>query len=226
MLVDRREKRAANSRWSTQPPVSAFPESQTEHREENDIPSHHKHLTPSSCREDGILSCHNLSTSAQIFLRSDREIVLWSHYFDHFLPANILPRAYSRFSSLDVGDVPELRYCMLACSSIQAANRACKPPGEALFYYTRTITGLRRKLASNTITGQEDWVFVVMILCHCFEVCDILFIPTMLICNRHGAVTSSQRTKVVSNIFLERYNSYIYAVHVLIHLSIVTFSYS
>lgn len=176
-LVDRREKVSPRSRWSPRPTS----------RQVTDM-EHHQHpeiTTDCTSVESGldclyIASVPSLVTRAQIFLQTDREVILWSHYFESFLPANILPRAHPKFSRLYVGDVPELRYCMLACSSIQMSNKLDKSPEEALHYYTNTMTGLRKKLSTNKITGSEDWVFVVMILCHCFEVFLNMTCATML----------------------------------------------
>jgi hypothetical protein len=97
-------------------------------------------------------------------------VLLLTYYCESFLPANILPEAHANFSRVDLGDIQELKDSMFACSSMQLANRDQNPPIEALNYYTRAISGLRRRLEAGEITGLEDWLLAVTILLHCFEV--------------------------------------------------------
>jgi hypothetical protein len=59
---------------------------------------------------------------------------------------------------------------MFACSSMKLANLGDSPPVEALHYYTRAVSGLRRRLDAGEVTGLEDWLLGVTILLHCFEV--------------------------------------------------------
>ena len=59
---------------------------------------------------------------------------------------------------------------MLACGAMQYANRMGIPPVEALNYYTRAVSGLRKKLDAGEIDGSEDWLLVITLLLHCFEV--------------------------------------------------------
>lgn len=53
---------------------------------------------------------------------------------------------------------------------MQLANKHYAPPVEALDYYTRAVSGLRRKLSAGELTGSEDWLLLTTILLHCFEV--------------------------------------------------------
>lgn len=111
-------------------------------------------------------------SSAGIFLRSSRECLLLKHYVDSFLPANILPSARADFSliKLDIEGVPEVLDTVLACASMHLANKGEASPLEALNYYTRAISALRQRIYAGKVTGLEDWMSVVMILLHCFEV--------------------------------------------------------
>ena len=115
-----------------------------------------------------------LLSSAQIFLRSDREVVLLTYYCESFVPANILPKAHSNFSKIYTGDTPELKNSVFACSSMQLANSNGTRPIEALSYYTRAVSGLRQHLNAGKVTGLEDWLLTVTVLLHCFEVSGIL----------------------------------------------------
>ena len=177
-LQDRRERGSINSRWS---PKSIDPQSKvivssisddngtaiTSFRSpkvEDAYESFNPALFPLPSLYFGIVS------SAQIFLRTDREICLSTNYFESFLPENILPEAYTNFSRIYIGDVSVLKDSMLACSSIHLANRDRQPPVEALKYYTRAVSALRRRLVEGKVNGSEDWLLVTTILLHCFEV--------------------------------------------------------
>ncbi|KAG4430760.1 hypothetical protein IFR05_013761 [Cadophora sp. M221] len=172
-LDDRRERRSINSRWSQK---SKSPE--TSHVDKSSLPSTTTLEAIPQCRHEPS-QCSSIATiktsyfgilsTAQIFLRSSREILLLSSYCDFFVPANILPNAHANFSKLYVGEVQELKDTIFACSSIQIANKHDAPPVEALDYYTRAVSGLRRKLSTGELTGREDWLLLTTILLHCFE---------------------------------------------------------
>lgn len=84
--------------------------------------------------------------------------------------ANILPNAHADFSKFHLGDVPELRAVIFACSSMQLANRYSTSPLESLQYYASAVSGLRRRLGAGQLTGLEDWFLGVTITLHVFEV--------------------------------------------------------
>ncbi|KAH9222071.1 hypothetical protein DL95DRAFT_510184 [Leptodontidium sp. 2 PMI_412] len=173
-LEDRRERRAANSRWSQKSKSpETYPQAKT-----SSPPSattleviHPSQKEPFQCSSIVTIktSYFGILSTAQIFLRSSREILLLSSYYDFFIPANILPNAHANFSKLYVGEVQELKDSMFACSSMQLANKHYAPPVEALDYYTRAVSGLRRKLSAGELTGSEDWLLLTTILLHCFE---------------------------------------------------------
>lgn len=115
---------------------------------------------------------------SQIFLRTTREVILLTCYCESFVPANVLPNAHANFSRLYVGEVQELKDSMFACSSMQLANKYETPPVEALDYYSKAVSGLRRRLDEGGLTGTENWLLLTMILLHCFEVnVDTLILP-------------------------------------------------
>ncbi|KAH7314143.1 hypothetical protein BKA65DRAFT_116714 [Rhexocercosporidium sp. MPI-PUGE-AT-0058] len=172
-LEDRRERRAPNSRWSpkskspeTSPSSQCSPLSTTTL---DAIPMSQQEPSQSSSIVTIKTSYFGILSTAQIFLRSSREILLLSSYCDFFVPANILPNAHANFSKLYVGEVQELKDSMFACSSMQLSNKHDAPPVEALDYYTRAVSGLRRKLSAKELTGREDWLLLTTILLHCFE---------------------------------------------------------
>lgn len=216
-LEDRRERGAANSRWS---PVSKLHEP-VYPLLGSLISSPHTPLAESSCipkDEDRVALIpftlptfyFGILSSARIFLRTNRELFLSTSYFESFLPANILPKAHANFSRLYLGDISELRNSMFACSSMQLANKTGSPPVEALFYYTQAVSGLRRHLNSGLMTGSENWLLVVTVLLHCFEVSDMGFEKSskilLTITHRPGAMTPITRSLANFNIFLGQSN--------------------
>jgi len=100
---------------------------------------------------------------------------------------------------------------MFACSSMQLANRNKYPPIEALCYYTRALSGLRRQLHAQQLKGSEVWLLAVTILLHCFEVSN-KNISEWAKCllnqnNRHGATQLVIRPLAKLTISLGQSNS-------------------
>ena len=174
-LEDRRERKAPNSRWSSksksrEPSPQSSNASPTDVHSDEPIPFPEDRSVQSSNVFTIETSYFGILSTAQIFLRSSREIQLLSSYCDYFVPANILPNAHANFSRLCVGEVQELKDTIFACSSIQIANKHDTIPVEALDYYTRAVSGVRKKLDNGMLTGREDWLLLTTILLHCFEV--------------------------------------------------------
>lgn len=118
-----------------------------------------------------------MSTSRIVgsILRSNREYILIAYYCKHFVPANVLPQAQADFS----GDpfylklahsTPEVMNAICACSAIHQSNIQPGYRVVALHYYTRAVSGLRKKLGSRTLSGAEDWLLAMTLLLHVFEV--------------------------------------------------------
>lgn len=174
-LQDRRERGSVNSRWAPKVIESQAQASVSSPSTDNDLeiissPSPKSEYANDVLNPSLYPSYFGIVSSARIFLRTNREVHLSTHYFESFLPDNILPEAYTNFSRIYIGEEPELRDSMLACSSIHLANRSQQPPVEALKYYTRAVSALRRRLVVGKVNGSEDWLLVTTILLHCFEV--------------------------------------------------------
>ncbi|PVH83367.1 hypothetical protein DL98DRAFT_616796 [Cadophora sp. DSE1049] len=179
-LEDRRKRGGANSRWS---PKSKFRDASPQSSKASPPTFKAADACPLSDTESSATSnvftiqtsYFGILSTARFFLRSTREIQLLSSYCDFFVPANILPNAHANFSRLCVGEAQELKDTIFACSSIQIANKYDSVPVEALDYYTRAVSGVRRKLDAGALTGREDWLLLTTILLHCFETwrCDV-----------------------------------------------------
>ncbi|KAH7391459.1 hypothetical protein BKA64DRAFT_725054 [Cadophora sp. MPI-SDFR-AT-0126] len=194
-LEDRRKRGGANSRWSPKSksrgtsPTSIEPSPPTF---KTDDASHISETESSTTSNTFTIqtSYFGILSTARIFLRSTREIQLLSSYCDFFVPANILPNAHANFSRLCVGEAQELKDTIFACSSIQIANKYGSVPVEALDYYTRAVSGVRRKLDAGVLTGREDWLLLTTILLHCFETwrCDVCSSTPMTFQHLLGAI--------------------------------------
>lgn len=66
--------------------------------------------------------------------------------------------------------IPELMDAIYACSAIHLANVQPGYGVEALYYYTRAVSGLRKRLDAGLLTGLEDWLLFMTVLLHLFEV--------------------------------------------------------
>jgi hypothetical protein len=107
---------------------------------------------------------------SKMLLRTTREVLLITSYWESFVPANLLPNAHANFSRPYVGEMQELKDSMFASSSMQLANKYKAAPVEALDYYAKAVSGLRRQLDEGSLMGTEDCLLLTMILSHCFEV--------------------------------------------------------
>lgn len=139
-LEDRRERGAKNSRWSK--PIDSQSRVSRSYKSAEDENVVYYAFMPSPQREvstDSIVfimktSFYGILSSAEIFLRSDREMQLSTYYFESFLPDNLLPEAYASCITMHVDDVSETRDAMLACASIHLSNRCHTAPVEAINY--------------------------------------------------------------------------------------------
>ncbi|RDW72879.1 hypothetical protein BP6252_06786 [Coleophoma cylindrospora] len=169
-LVDRRERGALNSRWSSSMKSrhSIARCSKTLSRISSKSTAYFEtEVTAPNCRSP--ISSSGILSTAQCFARSNREVLLLTYYYQSYLPANILPKAHADFSKAYVVDVPELTDIMYACSAMQWANRYNSSPIESLYYHARAVSGLRKRLESGKVTGLEDWLLAITILLHTFE---------------------------------------------------------
>ena len=181
-LEDRRVRGGPNSRWSSTSNSLISSRRLSEKMPPTAVEFRAPRAIDSELPEDITLaapitlpaSYHGNLVLADIFLRTNRECTLLKYYLESFLPANILPGAHANFSliCLDIWDIPELLDSILACTSIHLANKDKTSPVEALNYYTRAISGVRKRLDAGEVTGLEDWMSIVTILLHCFEVSD------------------------------------------------------